>query len=553
MACGLAVLSGALRERRALGVPESARLLIHDLIRLLGVLCARRGVAKEVTTREKDVVSALRSRLADRLGQHRFDLWFGETTELVLDAEGLSVVGPERMLIEWIRLNFHSQIASAAQSLLGRDVPVRYLVAPGSNGVNGNQRQQTVGVSSVPRQPSAEGDALIESDSNKENVGADAAGRGEFSVQGAGGPNHRQLSGERETIVRRPAANGSRRFADLRTFVPGQNNRLALTSAEMVVSQSRHMNPMLVHGPTGVGKSHLLEGIWRAVRGSVPRRTAIYLSAEQFTTQFLDALRGSGLPGFRRKYRGVDLLLIDDLQFFIGKRTTQIELLHTVDTLMREGRQLVLAADRPPSELPELGPELTTRLQSGIVCRLEPPDWEARRGIVKRWADEMDMAVPEEVVDLIADRVASNARALKGAMCRLQAGCAARGEPITPALAAELLADLFQEYARPVRLDDIEKAVCETFGLSPQSLQADARSRHVSHPRMLAMWLARKHTRAALSEIGQYFGHRSHSTVVAAQRRVDDWMTKGANLRLAQRLMPVDEALRQVERRLSIG
>lgn len=526
---------------------RAARLLVHDLIRLLGVLCARRGVAKEVTTREKDVVSALRSRLADRLGQHRFELWFGQTTELVLDAEGLAVVGPERMLIEWIRVNFHSQIAAAAQSLLKREVPIRYLVAPTSDGANGNSCGKTEAVLVGKRRTPGECDAHTENGDSLALKQSDRCNRDENAA------DHRSGSAGRELVSRHLPTNGTRRFADLRTFVPGQVNRLALTSAEMVVSQTRHMNPMLVHGPTGVGKSHLLEGIWRAVRGASPRRTAIYLSAEQFTTQFLEALRGAGLPGFRRKYRGVDLLLIDDLQFFIGKRSTQIELLHTVDTLMREGRQLVLAADRPPSELPELGPELTTRLQSGIVCRLEPPDLEARRGIVKRWADEMQMVVPDEVVDMIAVRVASNARALKGAMCRLQAGCAARGEPITPALAAELLGDLFQEYARPVRLDDIEKAVCDAFGLSPQSLQADARSRHVSHPRMLAMWLARKHTRAALSEIGHYFGHRSHSTVVAAQRRVDDWMTKGANLRLAQRLMPVDEALRQVERRLCIG
>lgn len=497
-----------------------------------------------MTTREKDVVSALRSRLADRLGQQRFDLWFGQTTELVLDGEGLAVVGPERMLIEWIRSNFHAQIASTAHSLLKKDVPVRYLVAPLANG-NGECPDETV----------CDGlrGAVRESAPAEVNSDAGPSMRRVHCERGEQLTNRANASGGGAAISNRVAPNGNRRFADLKTFVPGQVNRLALMSAEMVVSQARHMNPMLVHGPTGVGKSHLLEGIWRAVRGSVPRRTAIYLSAEQFTTQFLDALRGSGLPGFRRKHRGVDLLLIDDLQFFVGKRSTQIELLHTVDTLMREGRQLVLAADRPPSELPELGPELTTRLQSGIVCRVELPDLEARRGIVRRWADEMQLAVPDAVVEMIASRVVSHARALKGAMCRLQAGCAALGEPITPALAAELLADLFQEYARPVRLDDIEKAVCEAFGLSPQSLQADARSRHVSHPRMLAMWLARKHTRAALSEIGQYFGRRSHSTVVAAQRRVDDWMTRGENLRLSQRFVPVDEALRQVERRLSIG
>ena len=138
----------------------------------------------------------------------------------------------------------------------------------------------------------------------------------------------------------------------------------------------------MFYGPTSVGKTHLLEGIWTAARRSHQRLTAVYLSAEQFTSHFLEALRGSGLPSFRRKYRGVGLLMIDDLQFFVGKRATQVELLHTIDTFLREGRQLVFAADRSPAELAELGPELTTRLSSGLVCRIEPPDYATRLGIV---------------------------------------------------------------------------------------------------------------------------------------------------------------------------
>ena len=147
-----------------------------------------------------------------------------------------------------------------------------------------------------------------------------------------------------------------RKFAALSSFVTGQSNRLAFVSAEMVAQRPGQITPLLIHGPTGVGKTHLLEGIWTAAQRGPRGQTAIYLSAEQFTTLFLEALRGSGLPNFRRKYRGVGLLILDDLQFFVGKRATQVELLHTLDTMLRDGRQLVFSADRPPPNWPSLAP-----------------------------------------------------------------------------------------------------------------------------------------------------------------------------------------------------
>ncbi len=319
-----------------------------------------------------------------------------------------------------------------------------------------------------------------------------------------------------------------RRFASLDTFVASDGNRLAITSAEMVVRQPGQNTPLLFYGPTSVGKTHLLEGIWTAARRSHQRLTVVYLSAEQFTSHFLEALRGSGLPNFRRKYRGVGLLMIDDLQFFVGKRATQVELLHTIDTFLREGRQLVFAADRSPAELAELGPELTTRLSSGLVCRIEPPDYATRLGIVAQMARRMKLAVPGEVQQYVAARLTSHARELSGALCRLKATGQAMGRPISLAMAEETLADLVRNSGRAVRLADIEKAVCEVFGLEPACLQSDAKAKRVSHPRMLAMWLARKHTRAALSEIGYYFGRRSHSTVISAQKRIDGWMAAGS-------------------------
>jgi chromosomal replication initiator protein len=321
----------------------------------------------------------------------------------------------------------------------------------------------------------------------------------------------------------------------------------------MVVRQPGQLSPLIFHGPTSVGKTHLLEGIWSAARKTNHRLTTVYLSAEQFTSYFLEALRGSGLPNFRRKYRSVGLLIVDDLQFLVGKRATQVELLHTIDTFLREGRQLVFAADRPPTELAELGPELTTRLSSGMVCRIEPPDHNTRLGILVQMARRMKMDVPADVHQYIASRLTSHARELSGALCRLQATRQALGRPISLAMAEEALADLVGHGSRVVRLPDIEKAVCEAFGLEPASLQSGAKEKRISHPRMLAMWLARKHTRAALSEIGSYFGQRSHSTVVAAQKRVDGWMAGGRPLELANSNCCIDDAIRQVERYLAAG
>jgi chromosomal replication initiator protein len=245
--------------------------------------------------------------------------------------------------------------------------------------------------------------------------------------------------------------------------------------------------------------------------------------------------------------------MIDDLQFFIGKRATQVELLHTIDTFLREGRQLVFAADRSPAELAELGPELTTRLTGGLVCRIEPPDQATRLGIVAQMARRMKLRVPTEVQQFVASRLTSHARELSGALCRLKATSQSLDRPISLAMAEEALADLIRHSGRVVRLADIEKAVCDVFGLESASLQSDAKAKRVSYPRMLAMWLARKHTRAALSEIGHYFGRRSHSTVISAQKRVDGWMASGMPLELPEHHWPADDAIRQIERRMAAG
>ena len=469
---------------------------------------------------DTEIVSALRAAVAGKVGKERFEMWFGSSSRLELDGDRLTIAVPNPFFQQWLRANFSSHIESACRETLGKQPALEFRVDETLPAPHATAVHPTNGDGDCNSSPPAES--------------APAA----------------QAAPQPSAATDRPNGAKQRRFADLESFVTGPSNRLAWAAAESVARQPGEVTPLLIHGSTGVGKTHLLEGIFTAVRRRDRRLTTVYLSAEQFTTGFLEALRGSGLPSFRRKYRGVDLLILDDLQFFSGKRCTQVELLYTIDTLLREGRQLVFAADRPPAELSDLGPELTTRLASGMVCRIELPDYQTRLGIVARMARRFGMSVPEDVAQYVASRLTCHARELSGALCRLRATSLAFEKPITRAMAEESLAEMIRGSNRVVRLPDIERAMCEAFGLEPKTLQSGGKTKSVSHPRMLAMWLARKYTRSALSEISHYFGRRSHTTVLSAQKRVDRWLADGKSLELADRTWNLGDAIQQVERRL---
>jgi chromosomal replication initiator protein len=298
---------------------------------------------------------------------------------------------------------------------------------------------------------------------------------------------------------------------------------MAYAAVELAASRLGEMSPVLLHGPSGVGKSHLLAGICHHARKVRPGLAVAMFSAEQFTTNFLQALHGSGLPGFRRSCRSVDLLAVDDLQFFVGKRATLLELQSTVDTLHRAGKQIIFASDRDVESLSGLGSELTGRLRGGMTAGIMPPDYEVRRGIVSGLAEKRQINLPINVIDFLANNLTRHARELIGGMNRLEAASHMLGTPVTLDLAREALADLVRSSARSLRLADIDRAVCAAFGISESDLKSTRRSRAVNQPRMLAMFLARKHTGAALADIGRHFGRRSHSTVVAAEKTVRKW------------------------------
>jgi chromosomal replication initiator protein len=335
----------------------------------------------------------------------------------------------------------------------------------------------------------------------------------------------------------------------LASFVVGGSNEYAYTAAQLTASRRQQASPLLFYGPTGVGKTHLLRAIarefWRLHACS-----AVYLTSEQFTTSFIEALRGTGLPSFRQKCRGAHLLLIDDLQFFMGKDRTLEELQYTIDTLLADGRQIALASDRPFAELRGLGPELASRLAGGLSCEIAPPEFATRLEIARRLCSQIGLNVSDDVLIVVATQINAGARELRGALHRLHTVSLAYEEPISRDMAERVIVDLARHNARTIRLVDVQKVVCNEFGIEPSQLRSDRKSRAISDPRILAMWLARKYTRAPWSEIAQFFGRRSHSTVISAHRRVEKLISSKGQIDLSDRTCDVEEAIRRLENAL---
>jgi chromosomal replication initiator protein len=335
-----------------------------------------------------------------------------------------------------------------------------------------------------------------------------------------------------------------RKFALLETFLEGLSNRLACRAADLAIHHPGEINPIYIFGPTSVGKTHLLEGIWSAVRKSSSRRMPMYMTAEQFLSSFVETIRSGSArdrnQNFRSRFKGISHLLIDDIQFFARAVSTQIELLQVFDSLRSQGVQLVFTGDRSLKDLP-LRNELLVRLESGMVCEIDLPERELSLRICEEMIRHRELPVDAEVCRLIASRFGVHARQISGALNRLHAVYLTNGKPITAAVAEESLSDLLRLNRRDIRLQDIGKIVSETFEISEETLRSKSRVRQIVTPRMLAMWLARKYTRSALSEIGLYFGNLSHSSVVAAQHKIDQQI--GTDKTIAEAIQKIERIL----------
>lgn len=306
------------------------------------------------------------------------------------------------------------------------------------------------------------------------------------------------------------------------TFVVGASNQFAHGAAMAVAkSPARTYNPFFVYGGSGLGKTHLLQAIGHHVLSHGKSARVIYLSSEQFTNEFIDAIRNGTLVKFRKKYRQADILMIDDVQFLAGKERSQEEFFHTFNTLHDGHKQIVLSSDRPACEIEKLEQRLVSRFEWGMTTDLQPPDMETRMAILQKKAEGMQIRLAPWVFEFLADRIRNNVRRLEGALMRVASYSSLSPQELTPEAIENLLRDIFQEQAkRAVTVDQIQRKVAEHFGVRLADMTSKRRPANIAFPRQVAMYLSRERTPMSLTDIGDAFGGKDHGTVIHAVKLV---------------------------------
>ena len=451
-------------------------------------------------------LARLADAIAQRVGQQRFHVWFDNSTRLDLRQDGLDIAVPNDFISEWIGKNFTRPIQEAAHEVLGSQLPVRFHVVPELFEVQAAKRASD----KQAARDGARAQPLQASRRNGEPVTR--------SVAIVPPPRLTTAS-----PAEKPASAAQPRLRhQIETFVVGPSNQLAYNTACYVAEfPGAQYNPLFIHGNCGLGKTHLLQGLCRKFIELHPTKRWMYLTGEEFTNDFLNALRNNKVDAFRRKMRDLDLLVIDDVHFLGGKKATQEEFLHTFNAIEAMGRQVVMASDNHPKLIEEFGESLVNRFVSGMVVRIDPPNYATRCDILRALSLRMGMALNDEVVSWIARRVTQNVRELEGAITRIGAHVRLTGRDADVATAQEALGDLDRQLVAPVKPESILQAVCDYFGLEHKDLMSGRRQRTISLARSVAMYLVRKTAKLSFPEIGSRMGKRNHSTVISACRRIE--------------------------------
>jgi chromosomal replication initiator protein len=499
-------------------------------------------------------LARLADAIAQRVGQQRFHVWFNNSTRLDLRQDGLEIAVPNDFISEWIGKNFTRPIQEAAHEVLGGPLLVRFNVVPElfEVGIKKDDVEEApLPTPSTGSTDSTDSTSSLRASSPRANslqaaragvggirpmpqVPAHEPGRGDdpavvlteatrpvhFSPPAPVAPARRALksdSGNAGSFIGRP-----RLRHDVQSFIVGPSNQLAYNTALYVAEfPGAQYNPLFIHGACGLGKTHLLQGLCRKFIETHATKRWMYLTGEEFTNEFLSALRANRVDGFRRKMRELDLLVIDDVHFLGGKRATQEEFLHTFNAIEAMGRQVVMASDNHPKLIEEFGESLINRFVSGMVVRIDPPNFSTRCDILRALSARMGLPLSDEVIGWIARRVTQNVRELEGAMTRVAAHVTLTGRPADVATAQASLGDLDRQLVAPVRPENIMQSVCNYFGLENKDLMSGRRQRTISLARSVAMYLVRKTAKLSYPEIGTRMGKRNHSTVISACRRIE--------------------------------
>ncbi len=306
-------------------------------------------------------------------------------------------------------------------------------------------------------------------------------------------------------------------------FVIGSGNQFAMAASQAVAERpSKAYNPLFLYGGVGMGKTHLMQAIGHDVKRRQPHSSISYLSGENFTNEMINSVRYDKMTGFRDKFRNVDVLLIDDIQFLAGKERTQDEFFHTFNALNDAMKQIVIASDRPPKELADFADRLRSRFEWGLIVDIQPPDLETKVAILQKKAESERTSIPTDVALFIASNVRTNVRELEGALVRLIAWCSMHGIEITLPTAQQCLKQFIDTQVRKVTIETIQRTVAEQFGMRVAELKQKNNSRQIVVPRQIAMYLAKQLTEASLPEIGRQFGGKHHTTVMHSIGKIDE-------------------------------
>ncbi len=426
--------------------------------------------------------------LRSKLSKDTFNMWFAPLRACAVDGNHVMLEAPNEFSEVWLKDNYTSLLQDAFAIAAGRQLQVKFKIAPGGAPIASTAATVPVKIKSA--EPAQER--------------ASATGEIHFNPKNT-----------------------------FDTFVVGNNNNFAYAAA-LAVAQApgKSYNPLFLYGGVGLGKTHLLHAIGQHAVSNKKGARVAYVSSEKFTNEYIDGIQNNQLAKFRKKYRQTDVLLIDDIQFLAGKERIQEEFFHTFNALHEGHKQIVLTCDRPASEIQGLEHRLVSRFEWGLVTDLQPPDVEMRLAILQKKAQLMGVTLPEEILNFLANRIRTNVRRLEGALIRVASYASLTGKKLNIEVVEGLLREILHEEGRfSISIEVIQKKVAEHFDIRLADMTSKRRPENIAFPRQIAMYLSRQMTESSLNTIGEAYGGRDHGTVLHACRLVKDRMEVDANVR----------------------
>jgi chromosomal replication initiator protein len=437
--------------------------------------------------------------IRERVNTQSLKTWFEPVQPLHLRAGKLTVQVPSQFFFDWLEEHYSEIFTGTITRVLGKDATLEYTV-----------RQEELGTDFEPPPPATPSERRPTATAHEP-----VAVLSQF-----------QHPRQYESPSNEPFQTFLNPRYTFENFIKGDSNQLARAAASAVANNpgGTSFNPLVIYGGTGLGKTHLIQAIGNTAIATNKARRVVYVSSEKFTVEFVDAIQSDRISDFLSFYRSMDVLIVDDIQFFAGKEKTQDSFFHTFNELHQLGKQIVLSSDRPPKELKGLDDRLLSRFQWGLTADIQPPDLETRIAILRKKSENEGIDLSQDVVECIATNVTSNIRELEGCLISLLAKASLEGRDVNVDLAREVVRMVVGDVRSPITIETIQRTVCEYFNIPEDLIRAKTRKQEIVSVRQIAMFLAKDLTNSSLKTIGLHFGGRDHSTVIHAYQSVEDQM-----------------------------